>query len=146
MRETLAPSPLVNLNLPPLATFCPEYGGFYAGIIRGENGEPSYHLFHAPALQEIAATKWQNAVEKASASLNGFSDWSLPDRREARLLAINSPDSFDKDGRYWTSTQHAFSPDYAWIQDFSGGFQSINRKSVGCCARPVRRILIIERE
>jgi hypothetical protein len=144
MPETLAPSPLVNLNLPPLATFCPEYGGFYAGIIRGENGEPSYHLFHAPALQEIAATNWQNAVEKASASLNGFSDWSLPNRRESRLLAINSADSFEEDKDYWTSTQLAGYPDCAWIHGFSDGSQLLNRKSDKYRARPVRRILIIE--
>jgi hypothetical protein len=127
-----------------LGEFWPEAGGVYAGIMRGESGQPSYHLYHAPIEHEIAKTKWESAIEKAKTPINGFSDWSLPNRREARLLSINSPDSFDKDGWYWTSAQHAGNADYAWVQVFTDGDQSLYRKSNEYRARAVRRVLIIQ--
>jgi hypothetical protein len=56
-------------------------------------------------------------MDKATAPINGFSDWSLPDCREARLLAINTPDGFDEGDWYWTFEQYAGYADYAWFQD-----------------------------
>jgi hypothetical protein len=122
----------------------PEQGGIYAGTIRGENGQPDYHLIHATADHELTKIKWQAAIDAAKKSINGFDDWSLPDRREARLLTINSPDSFDKDGWYWTSTQYADFPGYAWMQYFNHGNQDHYRKSLEYRARAVRRVLIIQ--
>ncbi len=119
-------------------------GGIYAGIVGGENGEPDYHLIHATIDHEIDDTTWDLALIAAKAPLNGFDDWSLPDRREPRLLSINSADSFDTDCWYWTATQCASNTDYAWVQHFYGGYQSISRKSNEYRARAVRRILIIQ--
>ena len=148
--QSLARRPFAELTQsktitpPRIAANWPEQGGTYAGIMRGEVGKPDYYLIHAPKEREIAGATFDVATETAMLPLNDFKDWSLPNRLEARLLAINSPDSFDKDGRYWTSTQDALYPDYAWIQNFSGGFQFNDPKSNEYCARAVRRILIIE--
>jgi hypothetical protein len=133
----------MTLIAPRIGALWPEQGGIYAGIVGGEKGQPDYHLIHAASEHEIFDTNWNDAIEAAKASINGFSDWSLPDRREARLLSINSPDSFDKDDWYWTSTQHAGDSDYAWNQDFSHGGQDLIHKSCEARARAVRRVSII---
>jgi len=119
-------------------------GGIYAGIIAGQNGHPDYHLIHAPAEAEMEAVNWADAVKQATLPINGFVDWSLPNRREARLLAINTPGGFDLADWYWTSEQVAGNPDYAWVQGFTNGGQSSLHKSGEYRARAVRRILIIQ--
>lgn len=131
------------ITSPRLGQPWPEQGGIYAGSIRGENGAPDYHLIHATQEHEIIGINWANAkTETGSDAINGFNDWSLPDRREARLLTINSPDSFDKDGWYWTSAQFADNPAYAWVQNFSDGSQSNTHESNEYRARAVRRLII----
>ncbi|BBB65877.1 hypothetical protein UNDYM_1624 [Undibacterium sp. YM2] len=45
---------------------------------------------------------------------------------------------------YWTSTQNAGDPSYAWMQSFDGGDQYGYHKSYEYRARAVRRVLIIE--
>lgn len=119
-------------------------GGIFAGIVAGKDNQPDYYLIHATVDFEIDDTNWQGATEAAKALINGFNDWSLPDRFEARLLAINTPDSFDKDCCYWTSTQYADYDSYAWLQDFYHGDQGCLLKSYEYRARAVRRLLIIE--
>jgi hypothetical protein len=119
-------------------------GGIYAGIVAGKDGAPDYHLIHAPQEYEIVDVVWETAIESAKTPINGFADWSLPDRHEARLLAINTPQGFDVDDWYWTSTQNADHPDYAWVQNFDYGNQGNDRQSNECRARAVRRELIIQ--
>jgi hypothetical protein len=119
-------------------------GGIYAGIIAGKDGAPDYHLIHATVDFEIDATNWQGAIEAAKTPIDGFNDWSLPDRHEARLLAINTPHGFVTNDWYWTSTQDAYSPDYAWVQYFTSGNQFSTLKSDEYRARAVRRELIIQ--
>jgi hypothetical protein len=119
-------------------------GGIYAGTIAGKDGAPDYHLIHAPQDYEIVDVVWETAIESAKTPINGFTDWSLPDRHEARLLAINTPEGFDIDDWYWTSTQNARNPDYAWMQDFNDGGQGYGPKSGEYRARAVRRELIIQ--
>ncbi len=43
---------------------------------------------------------------------------------------------------YWTSTQHAYYSDYAWVQVFYYGFQNYYGKSYSGRARAVRRLPI----
>ena len=119
-----------------------EHGGIYAGMLRGEPGCLDYHIFHAGAEHEIISADWKTACEKAKLPVNGFTDWSLPDRSEARLLSINSPDSFDQSEWYWTSTQDAGSSDYAWLQDFSDVSQENDHKLTEYRARAVRKVYI----
>ena len=117
-------------------------GGIYAGVIGGKDGAPDYHLVHAPVENELADLNWADALEAAKQPINGFSDWSLPDRREARLLSINTHEGFDMDDWYWTSTPYADYPDYAWFQGFDDGCQAGFRKSGEYRARAVRRLII----
>lgn len=133
----------MTLVAPRIGALWLEQGGIYAGIVGGEKGQPDYHLIHAASEHEIFDTNWNDAIEAAKANINGFADWSLPDRREARLLSINSPDSFDKDDWYWTSTQHADDSDSAWNQYFTYGTQNYDHKSYEARARAVRRVSII---
>lgn len=112
-------------------------GEIYAGLILGKNGERDYHLVLLAAKLN-KKVNWQAALDWAK-SVGGY----VPDRREARLLAINSPDSFDEDTRYWTSTPHESSV-CAWVQGFVGDNQYLNRKSYEHSVRAVRRIYIEE--
>ena len=120
------------------------HGGIYAGVMGGENGQPDYYLIHAASEHELTGLNWRVAVDAARTPINGFTDWSLPDCREARLLFINSSDSFDEDTWYWTSTTRADDSVCAWVQDFSNGLQGFNLKSSEYSARAVRRIYIQE--
>lgn len=43
---------------------------------------------------------------------------------------------------YWSSTQHAATPGFAWCQDFGNGYQLNERKVVKLRARAVRRLPI----
>ena len=119
-------------------------GGIFAGIVAGQDGQPDYYLVHATVDFEIDDINWQGAIEAAKTPINSFHDWSLPNRHEARLLAINSPDSFDKGTWYWTATQHAGNDGYAWVQLFDDGNQYADLKSDEYRARAVRRLSIIE--
>ena len=118
-------------------------GGIYAGVVAGIDGAPDYHLVHAPVESELVDLTWTDAMEAAKQPINGFLDWSLPDRREARLLYINTPEGFDVDDWYWTSTPDAGNTGYAWVQSFNGGNQGDDRKSSEHRARAVRRLIIL---
>ena len=142
--QSAAPHPLPRATAPAPRIGTNWAGGIYAGVIAGQNGQPDYHLIHAPVEAEMEGTNWADAMKQATLPINGFVDWSLPNRREARLLAINTPAGFDTDGWYWTSELHAGDPSYAWMQGFDDGGQSYGRKSYEYRARAVRRLLIIQ--
>lgn len=52
-------------------------------------------------------------------------------------------EAFETDDYYWSSTQYAGNPDYAWYTYFDNGHQYGYRKDDTCRARPVRSILVI---
>lgn len=135
-----------SLIFPPqIGAMWPEQGGIYAGIVGGTNGKPDFHLIHAASEHEIFDATWHDAIDAAKAEINSFADWSLPDRREARLLAINSPDSFDEDCWYWINApQDADDSDSAWLHKFSNGYQVSTVKSFKCRARAVRRVSTVK--
>lgn len=135
--------PLRRNKFPRIGAFWAEHGGIFAGIVAGENGAPDYFLIHATPDHELFDIDWNNSVESAQSPINGLTDWSLPNRREARLLEINCHDSFDLDSWYWTSEQSARNGGYAWMQGFGFGDQDVDRKSDKCRARAVRRVFII---
>lgn len=147
MEKTIGqPKQLPNTgnNPPRIGAAWPSQGGIYVGILRGENGAPDYHLVHAAVEHELTGANWEDACAGAALPIDGHADWSLPNRREARLLHINTPDGFDTDGWYWTSAQHAAYPDSAWVQHFFNGTQLYDHTSGEYRARAVRRVLIIE--
>ena len=135
---------LTTIAIPRIGTFWVEHGGIFAGIVAGENNAPDYFLIHATSDHELFDIDWHNSVESAQAPINDLTDWSLPNRREARLLAINCRDSFDLDSFYWTSEQDAHFDSYAWVQGFDDGTQYYYHKSFKGRARAVRRVFIIQ--
>ena len=75
-------------------------------------------------------------------AINGFSDWYLPARHEARLAYLNAPETFSTDDWYWTSTQYAGYASNAWYQYFDIGGQNYYDKGYKGRVRAVRRFLI----
>jgi hypothetical protein len=85
--------------------------------------------------------------------IGGHDDWFLPSRQDALVLKGNEeaagvlfaeggPQRFER-AWYWTSTQHADVPDYAWCQSFDGGGQGYGWKGrTTIRARAVRRVPI----
>lgn len=158
-----------SVLIPPrIGEFWKGQGGIYAGLMRGDNGQPDYHLivatdegseatkaWGAAGLSEPSAgSEWDGQANTlalaesehshpaaewaATRSLAGHSDFYLPARRELRLCWVNVPELFE-DAWYWSSTQ--CSPGDAWIQAFVGGSQNDGRKGFGVRARAVRRVL-----
>lgn len=111
-------------------------GEQYAGLILGKDGQPDYHLILlADQINDVTwndAKKWAGKIEGA-----------LPNRREQSLLFANLKESFDSRW-HWSDAQDAGHKSYAWMQDFSDGFQGTDLKDGKYRARAVRRIYIKE--
>ncbi len=65
----------------------------------------------------------------------------LPAQTLAEAFQAGGAEAFD-DTWYWSSTQHAYYSDYAWLQYFGYGGQSYGYKSASGRARAVRRLPI----
>lgn len=114
----------------------PGQGGIYAGIMRGRDGGPDYHLIVGP---ELDAQNWRAAAEVVC---DGHRDYRLPYRAEQALQFANVPELFQYEW-YWSCEQHAADSDYAWAQHFDGGFQDYwDKTSKAFRARAVRTLLI----
>ena len=111
----------------------PGLGGTYAGLSRGEDGEPDGHLV---LLDDVPSSDldWAGAVKWAESLGN---DARLPTRSESALLYANVRDKVDTERWHWTGTQ--CSEANAWGQYFDGGHQYGNGKRSKARARAVRR-------
>jgi len=128
-----------NIAIPPIGEIWPGQGGIYAGIMRGRDGKPDYHLIVGPA---IAASTWDMTKVLATAiEIDGHKDFSLPFRAEQALQFANVSELFEKEW-YWSCEQHAANSVRAWMQLFSDGNQHYDHKSDGYRARAVRRSII----
>lgn len=129
-----------RLTHPRIGEQWPAQGGVYAGIARGTEGRPDYHLilFSLSAKQDAT---WQQAKEWAAdlRGGHGLDDYTLPTRREQALLYANVPEQFEN-AWYWSSEQLAAFVDYAWMQVFGNGDQGGGHKSYQYRARAVRRL------
>lgn len=155
--------------LPPkIGEFWHGQGGVYAGVVRGRDGAPDYHLvlptdpkslFIKRAIETYgtevqgadsdhdglantkayAAAGSQLCTDILALSIDGHSDFYLPSRVESRLLWCNLPEHFEQEW-YLTSTQ--YSADNAWYQDFSYGTQDGYDKKFDARARAVRRLIL----
>lgn len=151
-----------------LGSFVEKQGGYYAGIVRGENGAPDYHLFAAPedaSADEVEWGKYGKSIKGAcfvndgaanTKALiaagecpaaeachayrgNGFDDWYLPAQAELNICFANAREHFVKEW-YWSSTQ---SSGYsAWLQHFGNGTQHDGPKDYAYPVRAVRRLTI----
>ena len=111
-------------------------GGTYAGIARGETGEPDVHII---LLDDVPDGKlqWDDAVKWAQ----GLGDGArLPTRFESALLYANLRDQMTTTDWYWTGTQ--YDAYYAFNQNFYHGSQDDSSKSYEGRARAVRRFVI----
>lgn len=144
-------------------------GGVYAGLMRGENGVPDYHLIvphaeHAEA-EEITWGGAGQAEPGACSEYDGAantaallaSEHDHPAAQWAAGLELDGHKDFYLPARrelrlcwtnvpelfasawHWSSTQ--FSPDVAWIQAFGVGSQGGAHKDYELRARAVRRVL-----
>jgi hypothetical protein len=119
----------------------PDEGGAYAGIMRGDDGKPDYHLILLVD-EDAQSITWDKAMAWATErTLDSHKDFSLPTRREQRLLWANLPEFF-KPEYYWSCEQYASHAGSAWYQSFLDGFQDRYRKSLELRARAVRRLPI----
>ncbi len=109
-------------------------GERYAGVVLGADGMPSHHLILVPGEAE---GKWPAMVDWAKIHGEG-----LPTRQEQALLYANLKGEFQPRW-YWSSTQHAYYSDCAWLQHFGDGNQGSNGKSASGRARAVRRLVIL---
>ena len=107
-------------------------GEAYAGILL-KDGKPSHHLVLLPGDEQ---KNWKDAT--AWAKKKGG---ELPTRKEQALLFANAADKFQQRW-YWSSEEYAGNADYAWIQNFSYGYQGYYHKSNDYRCRAVRRVAI----
>lgn len=115
-------------------------GGIYAGIARGRDGEPDYHVIVGPEHSDDIA--WQPAMDwAATIDVAGFRDFTLPWRREQSLMFANVPELFQQRA-YWSREQHESYSSYAWYQNFYNGYQYNWTKLGKLRARAVRRLVI----
>jgi len=128
----------MTTKAPAIGQPWPGQGGIYAGLARGEDGQPDHHLVLAVE-QPAIRLKWAAGVEWARGiEADGHKDFALPTRFESALLYANLRDQFDTSAWYWTSTQ--YSDGCAWDQDFGNGYQDVNDKSYEGRVRAVRRL------
>ena len=115
-------------------------GGIYAGMCRGRDGDPDYHLILCKDAPE-QGFKWQAALDHAKTiEADGHQDITVPTRWESPILYANLQDQFDTDYWYWTSTQSSESG--AWYQRFFSGSQGTSLKVYERRVRFVRRLAI----
>ena len=156
-------------TLPALGQYWDGQGGIYAGLMRGENGQPDYHLVvPAGSEAEAEAISWGTPGEAESGACSEYdgtantaalmqSPHSHPAAEWAAALEVDGHSDFYLPSRrelrlcwvnvpelfakewYWTSTQ--YSPYGAWFQSFGGGGQGNAPKANEYRARAVRRVV-----
>ncbi len=133
--------PAISPAAPNIGEYWAGMGGIYAGVARGRDGEPDYHLILCKEDPKKDCT-WQAALDLAKTiTADGHSDFSVPTRFESALLYANLHDQFEADRWHWTSTQ--YSELDAWMQHFANGSQDSSTKSTGRRVRVVRRTSIL---
>lgn len=117
-----------------------EQGGIYIGdrVIDGA----LHHIIVAGSVEEdIVDVSWRKAetILKAQGEIGGHNDWRVPDQRDLMLAYVNTPDLFDKDDWYWSSTQ--CSELSAWAVHFENGYVTSWSKNYDFRVRPFRSII-----
>jgi hypothetical protein len=123
---------------PPIGSPWPGQGGIYAGVARGEDGQPDHHLILATAVPD-GDLNWSDAMAWAKGlDVEGHKDFAAPTRSQSALLYANVRDLIPTSDWYWTSTQS--SSGTAFYQDFHNGSQNFSSKSNEGRVRAVRTI------
>ena len=140
LQRTASDTP-APVNAPPaIGEQWPALGGIYAGVARGRDGAPDYHLIvldeHNGETSRKEAMSWGQQFEDQRDPIAG-----LPLRSEQALMFANVPELFQKTW-YWSREQYAGHAGYAWYQLFGTGNQGYSGKSAELRARAVRRFPI----
>jgi len=126
-----------QLLIPPrIGQPWPGQGGTYAGLVRGEAGQPDQHVILADA-KPPTRLAWAAGIKRAmTVEADGHADFSMPTRDESALLYTNLRVQMDG-GWHWTSTQ--CSQGSAFGQTFDNGYQDDTGKKCEARVRAVRR-------
>ena len=131
---------IVAITPPPIGDYWDGQGGIYAGLARGENGQPDYHLVLAMTKPQQKFT-WEAAKAFAQrVTVEGHLHFTLPNRTESALLFANLRDKFDTNYWCWTGTEH--SAGRAFGQSFYSGTQYDYTVTTEAPARFVRRVAL----
>ena len=158
-----------TVNPPSLGQYWPGQGGIYAGLMRGEDGHPDYHLIVSPqqsntqhdlewgarSKDEKAATSSWNGLANTEALLQSKNSHPIVDwlrdlvieghsdwyvpARREASLAAANCPEAFEPGWHWTSTQ--YSANHAFVQYFSDGYQLNLGKGSRFRVRAVRRFI-----
>ncbi|WP_044872004.1 DUF1566 domain-containing protein [Pseudomonas sp. LFM046] len=159
----------ISLEPPAIGQYWSGQGGVYAGLVRGEDGQPDYHLV-VPTAEAATAKEipWGAAGESehgATHARDGLANTRAlcdaehehPAAQWAAGLEIEGhrdlylPSRFElalcyanvrelfEERWHWSSTQ--YSPGTAWVQGFGDGGQYGDRKGSDYRARAVRRVV-----
>lgn len=151
------PQRQIQAAKPKIGEYMDGQGGIYIGDILGDDGV----LYGLIVSQEDAGTAtWGNASGDLSAwdglsntsslrdkspaakiasdyKRDGHCDFYLPSRREMMIAQANTPQLFNKEGWYWTSSPSGES--YAWAVVFASGVVHHLRLNSEFWVRPFRR-------
>ena len=149
---------------PKIGDYWPNQGGFYAGDMRGDDGEV-YGLIisDCDVAKDVGTAAWGPAGKHELSEWDGLvntqkldatsaaaklaadhkadqhSDFYLPARRELQLACATVPHLFGTDDWYWSSTPRF--DDYAWAVVFEYGFTRYDYRYNEFRVRPVRRFI-----
>ena len=138
--RTEAAQPATGPQAVKIGEYWPGQGGIYAGIARGQDGQPDYHLILAEEAPE-SDFNWAAAKGHAkTVEADGHHDFALPTRFESALLYANLRDKINTDYWYWTGAEH--SAGRAFFQGFGYGYQYLCTVSFEARARFVRRLAL----
>lgn len=130
---------LTATNLPALGAIWPGQGGRFAGIAKGDAGQPDHLLVFATIDKK---SDYAGALTLArELRANGHKDFDAPTLPEAALCYATCKEHFKKEW-YWTGAQHADGPAWAWVQSFDFGSQDGDHKSGQYRVFAVRRVPI----
>lgn len=139
LNGSAAPTNLIVMTTPRLGDMWHGQAGHFVGSVFVPDANP-YHLIVGPEMEDEADYKhgmdWAKGL-----SIDGHSDFDLPNRREGRFLQCQAKQLF-KDKWYWLSEQHTGDRLSAWAQYFADGHQTGIRKACKLGVRAVRRIPI----
>ena len=116
-----------NIAIPPL-----NEGELWAGIV--SVGTQLHHVILLPG--KLKPSPWAAAV--AWAKKQGG---ELPTRSEQSLLIANFKEQL-QGAWYWSCEPHASDASYAWVQDFTNGYQTSTLVDNYYRARAVRKVKI----
>ena len=133
---------MITISIPKIGTEWPGEGGVFAGLLVDEKGRDYALIVPTDPASDIAPAPWKKAIADANAfKTSQHADYTAANRLELAFCFATVPGLFKRDW-YWSSTQYAPDPSFAWYQYFSNGYQYYYHKGYAYRARAVRRVLI----